>query len=107
MVNILENSAKYKDAEQGRIEIQWGVSGKMAELRFTDNGPGVPEEVLEKLFDVFYRADPSRNTKGSGLGLAISKKIINRMGGAMSAELSNGHGLVIVIRLPMANGTET
>jgi signal transduction histidine kinase len=106
MVNILENSAKYKDAEQGRIEIAWGVSGKMAEIRLTDNGPGVPEEVLEKLFDVFYRADPSRNTKGSGLGLAISKKIINRMGGDMSAGLSKGHGLVIIISLPIANGME-
>jgi signal transduction histidine kinase len=102
MVNILENSAQYKDKKQGRIEIMWGVSGETAEIRLTDNGPGVPEAALEKLFDVFYRADPSRNTKGSGLGLAISKKIINRMGGSMSAGLSKGRGLAIIIGLPLA-----
>jgi signal transduction histidine kinase len=104
VVNILENSVKHKDAEQGRIEIAWGVSGERAEIRLADNGPGVPEEVLEKLFDVFYRADPSRNTKGSGLGLAISKKIINRMGGSMGAGLSEGRGLAIIIGLPLADG---
>jgi signal transduction histidine kinase len=106
IVNILENSVKYKDVKQGRIEIEWSVSGKMAEIRLTDNGPGVPEDVVEKLFDVFYRADPSRNKKGSGLGLAISKKIINRMGGAMNAGLSKEHGLVISICLPIVNGTK-
>jgi signal transduction histidine kinase len=106
MVNILENSVKHKDVKQGRIEIELSFPGGMAEIRLTDNGPGVPEEVLEKLFDVFYRTDPSRNTKGSGLRLAISKKIIGRMGGAMSAGLSKGHGLVIIIRLPVVDGTE-
>jgi signal transduction histidine kinase len=106
IVNILENSVKYKDVKQGRLEIECSVSGRMAEIRLTDNGPGVPEEVLEKLFDVFYRADPSRNTKGSGLGLAISNKIINRMDGSMNAGLSKEHGLVIIICLPIVNGAK-
>ncbi|MDR1248437.1 MAG: HAMP domain-containing histidine kinase [Treponema sp.] len=105
MVNILENSVKYKDMQQGRVVIAWGVSGEMAEIRLTDNGPGVPEEALGKLFDLFYRADPSRNSKGSGLGLAISKKIINRMGGSISAGPAKGRGLAIIIGLPLANGT--
>jgi signal transduction histidine kinase len=103
VVNIMENSVKYKDTEQGRIEIAWSVSGERAAIRLADNGPGVPEDALEKLFDVFYRADPSRSAKGSGLGLAISKKIINRMGGSMGAELSEGRGLAIIICLPLAN----
>jgi signal transduction histidine kinase len=102
MINILENSVQYKDKQQGSIEIAWGVSGETAEIRLTDNGPGVPEAALEKLFDVFYRADPSRNTRGSGLGLAISKKIINRMGGNMGAGLPKGRGLAIIIGLPLA-----
>jgi K+-sensing histidine kinase KdpD len=55
------------------------------------------------LFDVFYRADQSRNTRGNGLGLAISQKIVNRMGGSMKAELT-GRGLSIVMYLPLANG---
>jgi K+-sensing histidine kinase KdpD len=104
VVNILENSAAYKDAEHGRIEIKTGMVDSMAEIRMTDNGPGVPKELLDKLFDVFYRVDQSRNTKGNGLGLAISQKIVNRMGGTMKAELP-GHGLAIVIHLPPVNGT--
>jgi signal transduction histidine kinase len=102
-VNILENSAAYKEAEQGRIEIKISAAGDMVEIRLTDDGPGVPEEALDKLFDVFYRVDQSRNTRGNGLGLAISQKIVNRMGGSMRAELP-GRGLSICICLPLVNG---
>ncbi|MDR1248646.1 MAG: HAMP domain-containing histidine kinase [Treponema sp.] len=114
ITNILENSVCYKDAEQGRIEIRTGIVKTMVEIRLADDGPGVPKESLEKLFDVFYRADPSRNTQGyrpgdslghypgNGLGLAISQKIVNRMGGSIKAELP-GRGLAIVISLPLVN----
>jgi signal transduction histidine kinase len=111
ITNILENSVSYKDTERGRIEIGVGVVKAMVEIRLTDDGPGVPQESLEKLFDVFYRADPSRNTKdgslGNGLGLAISQKIVNRMGGSIKAEMKSGRperGLALVIYLPFANG---
>jgi signal transduction histidine kinase len=109
MVNILESSAAYKEAEQGRIEIKTGRAGNMVVIRLTDDGPGVPEDALDKLFDVFYRAGQSGNTNGSyrihgnGLGLAISQKIVKRMGGSMRAELP-GRGLSIVMCLPLANG---
>jgi signal transduction histidine kinase len=107
IVNILENSVLYKTAERGYIEIGLGIAEALVEIRLADDGPGVPEESLGKLFDVFYRADPSRNTRGgspgSGLGLAISQKIVSRMGGSMRAELP-GRGLAIVIYLPLVNG---
>jgi signal transduction histidine kinase len=103
IVNILENSAAYKEAEYGRIEIKIGVTDNEIEIRLTDDGPGVPDEALDKLFDVFYRVDQSRNTKGNGLGLAISQKIVHRMGGSMRAELPES-GLSICICLPLADG---
>jgi signal transduction histidine kinase len=112
IVNILENSVKYKNTGQGRMAVGCRSFRKDSslpegeiEIRLTDDGPGVPRETLEKLFDAFYRADPSRNTKGNGLGLAISQKIVNRMGGTIRAEpgsLPAGRGLAIVIRLPAA-----
>jgi signal transduction histidine kinase len=105
IVNIIENSAVYKDAEQGRVEIKISVADNMVKIRLADDGPGVPKEALDKLFDVFYRVDQSRNTKGNGLGLAISQKIVNRMGGSMKAELP-GCGLSMSIYLPLANGAE-
>jgi signal transduction histidine kinase len=102
VINILENSVRYKSADQGAVNITVSADAAAAELRFTDDGPGVPEEALPKLFDVFYRADPSRSKKGSGLGLAISAKIIGRMGGTIHAELPSSGGLSVVIRLPVS-----
>ncbi|HCR74083.1 MAG TPA: hypothetical protein DIW26_06835 [Ruminococcus sp.] len=57
-------------------------------IAIDDNGPGVPDEALPKLFDVFYRSDSSRNNpnKGSGLGPAITAKILERFGGSIYAE---------------------
>ena len=102
--NILENSVQYKTKEHGSIEISAGAVNNTVLLRFTDDGPGVQPEALENLFNVFYRADPSRNTKGSGLGLAISAKIIERMGGSIHAELPASGGLAVVIALPLLKG---
>ncbi|MFP3090744.1 HAMP domain-containing histidine kinase [Treponema sp. TIM-1] len=101
LINILENSVRYKTKDPASMEISAGIVNNSVFLRFADNGPGVSAEVLPKLFDVFYRADPSRSIKGSGLGLAISKKIIERMGGAIHAELPGSGGLAVVIRMPI------
>jgi signal transduction histidine kinase len=103
IINILENSVKYKTRQRGAMTITCtgGNAVPCAELRLADDGPGVPAEKLEKLFDVFYRSDPSRSKKGSGIGLAISRKIIELMGGVIHAELPEAGGLAIVIRLPL------
>lgn len=63
VINILENSVKYKVKEQGQIEISAAIVNNDVLLRFADDGPGVQADMLPKLFDVFYRADPSRNKK--------------------------------------------
>jgi signal transduction histidine kinase len=100
IVNILENSVRYKTKERGQITISLADTDGGVLLRLADDGPGV--DALDKLFDAFFRADPSRNRKGSGLGLAISAKIIERMGGSIRAEPSlpeAERGLAIVIGL--------
>jgi signal transduction histidine kinase len=104
IINILENSVKYKSSEHGQMLISVDVDNNSVLLRFADNGPGVQAEMLPKLFDVFYRTDPSRSKTGSGLGLAISVKIIERMGGSIHAELPPVGGLAIVINLPLLQG---
>ncbi|MDR0796480.1 MAG: HAMP domain-containing histidine kinase [Tannerella sp.] len=101
IVNIIKNSIKYKTKTQGQMEISATVIGNHISFRFTDDGPGVETNVLPKLLDVFYRADPSRTEKGSGLGLAISAKIVERMGGTIDAELPPSGGLAIIITLPV------
>ncbi len=100
--NITDNSAKYKTAAVAEVRISLKKTDRCCTLRISDNGPGVPEETLPKLFNVFYRTDPARqNTAGgSGLGLAISAKAINSMGGLITAENTAQSGLAIVITLP-------
>lgn len=103
IVNILENSLKYNDKERAAMEVQVRETGGMAEIVLTDNGPGVPKEDLERLFDVFFRSDPSRRDpgQGSGLGLAIAAKTVTHFGGTIRAENGPRGGLSIAIRLPL------
>jgi signal transduction histidine kinase len=107
VTNIIENSIKYKTKEHGQMEINAAVQDNFILFRFADNGPGVKPDILEKLFDVFYRADPSRTGgHSSGLGLPISAKIIKSMGGTIDAELPPSGGLSVVIRLPIFQGVK-
>jgi signal transduction histidine kinase len=102
MINIFENSVKYRDKEQGKMRVAVSENQGNAMVIFTDDGPGVPEEALPKLFDAFYRSDPSRNdpSKGSGLGLAIAAKIVDRFGGTIEALNVPQGGLSIVMTFP-------
>ena len=102
LTNILENSLKYKDGETVNISIGCEEFPDSVELTVDDDGPGVPPEAVSKLFDVFYRSDPSRNNphKGSGLGLAITAKILEHFGGKIWAENLEPKGLRIVMTLP-------
>ncbi|MGN1318520.1 MAG: sensor histidine kinase [Lachnospirales bacterium] len=102
IINILENSLKYKDNDTVTVNIKCYDEDKYVKTIIEDNGPGVSEEAINKLFDVFYRSDPSRNnpSKGSGLGLAIASKIIEHFGGNIYAENIKPKGLRIVFTLP-------
>ena len=106
--NILENSVKYKMNEHGEISISCRKTGNDVIIAFADDGPGVSEEALSEIFDIFYRSDKSRNdpSKGSGLGLAISKKIIERLGGEIIAKNIPGGGLAVEITLPESRGDQ-
>lgn len=103
ITNILDNSAKYKTAAEGRVDITAAPCTAGARLTLSDDGPGVPPDALSKLFDVFYRSDPARSSsgvQGSGLGLAIVARAVQRMGGTVCASGNSPHGLRIEITLP-------
>ena len=102
--NLLDNSAKYKEKIVGTAVITAEVAGIYCRLQVDDDGPGVPAEALSRLFDVFYRSDPSRKNphQGSGLGLAIVAKTLERMGGSICAENLPEGGLRITMKIPLA-----
>jgi signal transduction histidine kinase len=102
LINIFENSLKYKDKYRGRLSVNVARDGGDAVLTLSDDGPGVPGAALPKLFDLFYRIDGSRSnpSRGSGLGLAIAAKMMEHFGGGISAKNGPEGGLSIEIRLP-------
>jgi len=107
MQNILGNSVKYCNRNDACAEISCRkIDDSSVSIIIKDNGPGVSDEMLIKMFDVFYRGDESRNNpaNGSGLGLAISSKIIERLNGSIRAENAPGGGLAIIITLPILKG---
>ena len=102
--NLLENSLKYAEEKNVKITITLAEEAEKVVLRFEDNGPGVEQEALDKIFDSFYRTDPARSSlkKGSGLGLSVAREIIEGFSGRIYAEASKLGGLAIVIVLPIA-----
>jgi two-component system, OmpR family, phosphate regulon sensor histidine kinase PhoR len=70
-------------------------------LAGSDDGAGVSDEALPRLFERFYRADPARSTRGTGLGLAIVKHIVTSAGGTIEAAGARGAGLTIRCRFPV------
>ncbi len=99
--NIIGNAIKYIDKTNGRISIHLKDIGAFIQVEIEDNGIGITQADLPYIFDRFYRADASRNSRkgGSGLGLAISKKIIEDHGGNIWAESEVGVGTTIFFTL--------
>lgn len=95
--NIISNSIKYLDKEQGFINIRIRDVGDFIQIEFEDNGKGIPAKDLPYIFDRFYRADASRNssTGGSGIGLSIVKKIIEDHGGKIWVNSKEGTGTIM------------
>jgi signal transduction histidine kinase len=99
--NIIGNAVKYKDKQDSQIKIRIHDIGNYVQIEIEDNGMGIPKVDLPFIFDRFYRADASRNSRkgGSGLGLAISKKIIEDHAGRIWAESEQGEGTTICFTL--------
>lgn len=100
-VNLTENAARHTPAGS-RIQISAAVDGETLRIAVADNGPGLPLESVEKIFDKFYRATPSADGgRGSGLGLAICRAIIKSHGGEIMAANRQSGGAEFIIRLPI------
>lgn len=95
--NIIGNSVKYLGKKKGKINVRIKELGEFIQVEIEDNGVGIPAKDLPNIFDRFYRADASRNSKkgGSGLGLAIAKKIIEEHSGRIWASSDEGFGTSI------------
>ena len=101
ILNILSNAIKYTK-ENGTIKIYVGFVYNDAYIKIIDNGIGIPEEDLERIFERFYRVDKARSRElgGTGLGLSIAKEILNQNNGNIDIKSQVGKGTEVVIRIP-------
>lgn len=101
LTNLIDNACKYSDKENVKITVHGQARGASALLVISDNGPGIPREHLQRIFERFYRVDPSRSSSGgTGIGLSIVKHIVAKHGGRIWAE-SDGKGSSFFIELPV------
>ena len=100
LLNILTNSIKYT-GENGIIKVYVGFVYTDAYVKIIDNGIGIPEDDLTKIFERFYRVDKARTREmgGTGLGLAIAKEILDKNRGSIDIKSEAGQGTEVVIRI--------
>jgi len=101
--NLVRNAIRYAGAF-GPIEVHAQQAGDHLTILVMDSGPGLPAELLEKIFQPFYRPDVARHrrTGGAGLGLAIVRSSVEACGGTVEARLREPKGLVFEIQVPAA-----
>lgn len=104
-LNLFENSLRYTDAN-GKFRVSGHQEDHSLILWFDDSHPGVPDDLLPKIFERFFRGELSRSRDfgGCGLGLAICRTIVEGHGGVMRAFHSPLGGLRVEVRLPLSGG---
>ncbi len=103
LMNLLDNAVKFGKTG-GTVDIRARRSGGFIRVSVEDNGPGVPAESVQRVFERFYRADKARSRElgGTGLGLAIVKHIVEAHGGTVGCESPAGRGATFYFTLPTA-----
>jgi len=101
--NLVHNAVKYTQPG-GLIKVSWQANGSNVSILIEDNGPGIPERDLPRIFERFYRVDKARSRElgGTGLGLAIVKHLVQVLKGTIKATSQIGKGTSFTISLPKA-----
>lgn len=98
-INLIGNAFKYTPAG-GRIALRVSVKNKEAVISVSDNGIGMSDEVIKRIFDKFYQGDNSHSESGNGLGLSLVKRIVELCEGRIKVESEEGKGTEFTIYLP-------
>jgi len=97
--NLISNAIKYRSlSRESFITVNIEVNSEYAIIIFQDNGIGIDEKSLDKIFNMFYRA--TDQSQGSGLGLYLVKETVNKLGGKINVDSVPGGGTVFILQLP-------
>jgi two-component system phosphate regulon sensor histidine kinase PhoR len=108
LVNLVDNGVKYTRAA-GNVWVEAKPDGDSVRIEVRDDGPGITDKHRERVFERFYRADPSRSREagGTGLGLSIVKHLVESMHGEVGVEPNSPTGSIFWLRLPRAGSEAT
>ena len=98
--HLVENAVKYAPPDT-TITLEWRMADGAVRIAVSDEGPGIPEEWRERIFEPYARRD-TRTARGSGIGLYAARRLAESMGARLWCEPANGHGARFVIALPAA-----
>jgi signal transduction histidine kinase len=98
--NILDNAIKYTP-RKGTISVSDKVVLNQYVVTVSDSGIGIPKNIIQRIFDPFFRGDKARSESGAGLGLTLTKKIIENHGGSISIKSEENKGATVIISLPL------
>jgi signal transduction histidine kinase len=97
VLNVIQNGAQAMP-EGGRLEVVLEEDRRFALLRIADQGPGIPDDIREKIFDLYF----TTRSEGSGIGLAMTYRILQLHHGSVEVESNAGCGAVFLLRIPLA-----
>ncbi|EAR52980.1 Response regulator receiver:ATP-binding region, ATPase-like:Histidine kinase A, N-terminal [Oceanicola granulosus HTCC2516] len=102
LINLIGNALKFSTC--GTVSVTAEMRGRMLDIAVSDEGPGIPDDELSRIFEPFHQVDSTatRRAGGTGLGLAIARQLAEMQGGALSATSVYGQGSRFVLSLPLA-----
>jgi len=92
LYNLINNAIKHHDREEGEIEVDVARTEDGVRFSVRDDGPGIPAEFHERIFEMFHTLKPRDQVEGSGMGLAVVKKTVERFGGVITVTSDRGRG---------------
>lgn len=107
LLQIVENAIKFRDTRKSKLVLEVSLfrSPQKHSITIKDNGLGIYKKYLDRIFDMFYRANETYS--GSGLGLYIAKNLIEKLAGRLSIQTEQGKGTIVTIELPAKTPVET
>jgi signal transduction histidine kinase len=104
--NLVQNAIRHTPAD-GTVRVEARDTTGSLELIVEDTGEGIPESAVDRIFEPFWRGDPSRADPGSGLGLTLAQRIVRALDGEIEVRSSPAAGSRFAIRLPLAAASRT
>jgi signal transduction histidine kinase/CheY-like chemotaxis protein len=99
LMNAAQALAQFEQRSKREVRVSSSLVGSSVVARVSDNGPGIPGEHLERIFDPFFSTKPPG--VGTGLGLTLSRDIVRALGGELEVESTLGEGATFVVKLPL------